>query len=147
MAIPIRRAMLAESDAIARLHRLSREDALPFLPVLHTAEEDRVFFRERVFPSCEVWVAEDVGVVVGMIAFRKDWIDHLYVHPNHQRRGLGRALLSEAKARNDRLELWTFQKNLNAISFYVANGFRLVRETDGAANEEQEPDALYAWSR
>lgn len=146
MAVPIRRALLEESDEVARLHRLSRETALPFLPVLHTAEEDRKFFRERVFPTCEVWVAEDVGLV-GVIAFRKEWIDHLYIHPARQRLGCGRAPLGEAKARNHRLELWTFQRNRNAIAFYKANGFHLARKTDGAANEEREPDALYAWSR
>ena len=105
-----------------------------------------MFFREHVLPTCEVWVAED-AVLVGVIVFRKEWIDHLYVHPAHQRLGFGRALLGEAKAHNHRLELWTFQRNLNAIAFYEANGFCLVRETDGAANEEREPDALYAWSR
>jgi hypothetical protein len=32
-------------------------------------------------------------------------------------------------------------------SAYKANGFRLVRETDGVGNEEREPDALFVWSR
>jgi len=66
---------------------------------------------------------------------------------NIARRGYGRALLDEAKERNSQLQLWTFQRNLNAIGFYTANGFRLVRETDGAGNEEREPDALLGWSR
>jgi len=51
-------------------------------------------------------------------------IDYPYVLPNRLRQGHGRA-----------------------IGFYKANGFRLVRETDGAGNEEREPDALFAWSR
>jgi hypothetical protein len=29
---------------------------------------------------------------------------------------------------------------------YEARGFVLVRETDGTANEEREPDALYLWT-
>jgi ribosomal protein S18 acetylase RimI-like enzyme len=69
------------------------------------------------------------------------------VLPNRLRRGYGRALLDKAKQHHPELQLWTFQKNLNAIGFYRANGFRLVRETDGSGNEEREPDALYAWSR
>jgi ribosomal protein S18 acetylase RimI-like enzyme len=56
-------------------------------------------------------------------------------------------LLDKAKERNSELQLWTFQRNVSAIRFYQANGFRLVRETDGAVNEEREPDALFAWSR
>jgi putative acetyltransferase len=119
---------------------------MPYLPLLHTLEEDSVFFRTRVFPACRVWVTDHRGII-GFIAFRESWIDHLYVLPNHLRRGHGRALLNKAKEQNSELQLWTFQKNLNAISFYNANDFRLVRETDGASNEEREPDALYRWSR
>ena len=44
-----------------------------------------------------------------------------------------------------RLTLWTFQRNLRARRFYEANGFVAVRETDGAGNEEKEPDVLYRW--
>ena len=142
----IRRAILDESDEVAKVHRVSKATTMPFLPVLHTYEEDRIYFRTRVFPTCEVWLAENDGIT-GFIAFREDWVDHLYVLPSHTRRGYGKALLDKAKERNSQLQLWTFQKNLNAIRFYSANGFRLVRETDGAGNEEREPDALLAWSR
>jgi putative acetyltransferase len=142
----IRRATVDESDEVAAIHGASREAAMPFLPVLHTCEEDRSFFRSRVLPACEVWVAGDTHIA-GFIAFRAGWIDHLYVLPDRQRRGHGRALLGKAKDRHSELQLWTFQRNLNAIAFYTANGFRLVRATDGSANEEREPDALFAWSR
>jgi ribosomal protein S18 acetylase RimI-like enzyme len=142
----IRIATTADLDDIARVFRVSFETAMPFLPVLHTPDEDRAFFGARVFPACEIWVADDNGIV-GFIAFREGWIDHLYVHPSHQRRGLGRTLLTQAKSRFAELQLWAFQRNHNAIAFYEANGFGLVRQTDGAENEEREPDALYVWSR
>jgi hypothetical protein len=45
------------------------------------------------------------------------------------------------------LDAWTFQRNAPARRFYVARGFRLITETDGKQNEEQEPDALYRWTR
>src|SRR5262245_46216524 len=37
------------------------------------------------------------------------------------------------------------QCNRAARLFYAARGFRLILETDGARNEEKEPDALYRW--
>jgi hypothetical protein len=40
---------------------------------------------------------------------------------------------------------WTFQRNKAARRFYERHGFTLVRETDGARNEEKEPDAEYCW--
>ena len=71
----------------------------------------------------------------------------LYVHPGAQGRGVGSALLDLAKTTGDRLQLWTFQRNLAARRFYERHGFVLVEETDGARNEEREPDALYRWTR
>jgi ribosomal protein S18 acetylase RimI-like enzyme len=142
----IRRADISESDEIARIHRECRETALPFLPVLHTLDEDRAFFRTRVFPACEIWVSDD-SIIMGFIAFREGWVDHLYIHPRHNRLGHGRALTRVAKERYSDLQLWTFQRNRNAILFYETEGFRLMRETDGSENEEREPDALYRWTR
>ena len=143
----LRRARAGESDAVAALFRLSKEAALPYLPDLHMPEEDRAFFRERVFATCEVWVAERNGVIVGFCAFREGWIDQLYVHPAHHRTGVGAALLRKAKNANERLQLWTFQRNAGARAFYEAKGFRCIKTTDGSSNEEREPDALYMWSR
>ena len=143
----VRRAGADESDAVAALVRLSRETALPYLPDLHTPEEGRAFFRDRVFAVCEVWVAERGSELVGMCAFREGWIDHLYVHPAHVRTGIGTALLRQAMEANEALQLWTFQRNTDAIRFYESHGFTLVRETDGADNEEHEPDALYIYKQ
>jgi hypothetical protein len=44
------------------------------------------------------------------------------------------------------LQLWTFQRNSRARGFYEARGFNLIERTDGARNEEREPDALYLWT-
>jgi GNAT superfamily N-acetyltransferase len=71
---------------------------------------------------------------------------HLYVHPDLQRRGIGDALLARAKElRPDGFRLWVFQRNTGAHSFYERRGLRLAELTDGAGNEEREPDALYEW--
>jgi GNAT superfamily N-acetyltransferase len=129
------------------LFRISREAQLPYLPELHTPEEDRAFFRDRVFTACEVWVAERDGVLVGFCAFRDGWLDHLYVHPDHLRRRIGTALLRKATDANETLQLWTFQRNTNAIAFYESQGLTLAKETDGSANEERERDALYRIER
>ena len=124
--VTVRPARSDESDAVAALVRLSKETAMPYLPDLHTPEEDRAFFRDRVFADCEVWVAERNDELAGMCAFREGWVDHLFVHPEQQRTGLGAALLSRAKVANDRLQLWAFQRNEDARCFYGSQGFRLV---------------------
>jgi putative acetyltransferase len=142
----VRRARPEDSDAVAALFRRSKETALPYLPDLHTPDEDRRFFRERVFPASVVWVVEEGGALAGFCALREGWIDHLYVDPAHQRAGIGTALLRKAMENNDELRLWTFQRNTNARAFYEAHGFTCVKTTDGAGNEEREPDSLYSWA-
>ena len=41
------------------------------------------------------------------------------------------------------VNLWTFQRNTGARRFYERNGFIAVELTDGASNEEREPDVRY----
>ena len=140
----IRRLELAELDAAAAVHRSAFDDRLPWLAGVHTPEEDRSYFRERVSTICEIWGAFEDETLVGIIAFREDWIDHLYVLPSAQRRGVGTTLLEIAKSAFPRLHLWTFQRNIAARNFYEARGFIPVRQTDGD-NDENEPDTLYRW--
>ena len=142
----IRRADASDTEVVAQLFRTVRRVCLPYLPELHTAAEDLGFFRDRVFVACEIWVAP-ADAIDGFIAFRPGWVDHLYVHPSHQRRGLGKALLTLAMERHTPLRLWVFQRNAAAIAFYRALGFREIERTDGSGNEEREPDVLMAWMR
>jgi len=132
---------------IANIHRLAFFSAMPEMPVLHTPDEDLNFYVTGVFSSTEIRVVELSDVIVGFIAFRPGWIDHLYVHPSRQRHGLGSRLLAQAQAASDSLHLWTFQCNEGARRFYEKHGFRIERQTDGAGNEEKQPDILYAWRR
>jgi GNAT superfamily N-acetyltransferase len=142
-----RRLRLLDMEAAARVHREAFDHALPWLTGLHTPVEDRWFYRERVFKTCQVHGAFEGGGLTGIIAFRSDWIDQLYVLPEAQGLGVGSELLQIAKRAFDRLQLWTFQRNVRARRFYEARGFALLEETDGAGNEEKEPDARYLWTR
>jgi putative acetyltransferase len=141
----LRRASLDDAGAIARLHRLTMRVSLPYLPDLHTAEQDLRFFSERLLPECETWVAEVDGEIAGYVASKPGWVMHLYVHPERQGAGIGAALLIKALEDASPRQLWTFQQNARARRFYEARGFKLVRLTDGADNEEKQPDALYEW--
>ena len=141
----LRRLELEDMDQAAAVHRASFDHALPTLAGLHTPEEDRWFFSEHIFATCQVWGYFDKEELVGIIAFREGWVDQLYVLPSPQRRGIGTALLQIAQSRSRSLNLWTFQRNKAARRFYERSGFRLVKETDGSANEEKEPDVMYSW--
>ena len=143
----IRKLELADMEAAAAVHRASFNHALPSLVGLHTPAQDRAFYRTQVFKACQVWGAEKQSKLVGIIAFREEWIDQLYVLPDAQGRGVGSDLLEVAQRAFPVLSLWTFQRNLKARRFYELNGFVALRKTDGSDNEEKEPDVLYRWER
>jgi len=74
-----------------------------------------------------------------------DVVEQLYVHPDQTGVGIGSQLLRVAKSlRPAGLQLWTFQSNQAARSFYEKH-FTAVEWTDGAGNEEGAPDVRYAW--
>jgi len=82
---------------------------------------------------------------VGFVIWQDGFIDHLYVHPEYQRVGIGRRLLERAVADmpGPEVRLWTFQSNERAVAFYTRNGFRVLEATDGSGNEERLPDYLF----
>ena len=84
--------------------------------------------------------------MVGFLALDGDEIDHLYVDPGHHREGHGAALLGAAQAAREPTRALGLPAQPGAIAFYEAHGFAIVASTDGADNEEHEPDHRMAWS-
>jgi ribosomal protein S18 acetylase RimI-like enzyme len=142
----IRQAAPGDAGTVADVF-IASFGTLSFLPKLHTDDETRAFVADVVMPRQDVVVAEDDTGIVGFLAMADgDMVEHLYVHPERQRRGIGSALLDEAKRRMPAgFRLWVFQQNDPARRFYERHGLRVVRLTDGAGNEEKTPDALYEW--
>jgi GNAT superfamily N-acetyltransferase len=140
----IRRATATDAPAVAALFRRSY-GTLTFLPTLHTPDEDRAHFAGLIERE-EVWVEEEDGRLRGFIVLTGNVLEALYVEPDVHGHGVGSALFDHAKQlRPDGFEFWVFQRNERARRFYEARGCRLIRLTDGSANEEREPDALYEW--
>ena len=140
----IRRGGAEDVDAVAALYERSYA-TLTFLPTLHTLEEHRGWFG-RVFAEREAWVYQEGGSILGFVALTDDVLSYLYLEPSALGRGIGSALLAKAKeCRPAGFTFWVFQQNERARAFYERRGCRLVRLTDGSANEERTPDALYEW--
>ena len=112
-----------------------------WLPRLHTRDEDLGF----VLGLLKTHVVR-LGFAGGMgfLARRDVEVSALYLAPSARGKGLGKALLDEAKAMGH-LQLWVFQANHAARAFYRREGFREVRLTDGADNDEKLPDVWMEW--
>lgn len=140
-----RPARPGDAEAVADVF-LAAKAGMTYLPELHTEAQTRAWIRDLVLPGLEVWVAEADGRVVGFAALSEEFLEHIYVHPEAQGRGIGTTLLALSKKRRPGgLRLWVFQENAGARRLYERHGFELVELTDGHGNEEGEPDALYGW--
>jgi len=149
-AIHVRQGRKKDAATLAAILRRCFDAAMPWLPNLHTPDEDVRFLRDRVLRSEEVAVAEMDGRVAGFAALGRrdgeDFLEHLYVAPEMHGRGVGTVLFDRAKKRRPAgFRWWVFQRNEAARRFYEKRGARLVLLTDGAGNEEKTPDALYEW--
>ena len=146
-ALSIRPYRPGDFDAVTILWRLARERSLPDFQKRkgHFFYEDRDYFQEHILQEDQVWVFEDEKGIRAFLAMRGDFIDHLYVHPDVWRRGIGRQLLEFARRLSpEHVWLYTLQVNQEARAFYDGNGFVATRFGVSPPPEE-EPDVEYHW--
>ncbi len=144
--VDLRPATGSDAAAVADVWLRSFDDALPTVRRAHTDDEVRGWIRDVLLPGHDVWVADAAGAVVGVLALSDGWLDQLYLVPEWRGRGVGDRFVELAKQRQPAgLQLWTFQVNEPAQRFYERHGFVAVERTDGATNEEREPDVRYVW--
>lgn len=94
--------------------------------------------------GCDIMVAARGGQLAGFLSHTRGLISHLYVHPDHQRHGVGAALLDDALLRYPApLHLWCFEANTPARTLYESRGFIAMERTDGSNNDEGIPDIRY----
>ncbi|HKQ59985.1 MAG TPA: ribosomal protein S18-alanine N-acetyltransferase [Candidatus Polarisedimenticolaceae bacterium] len=104
----------------------------------------------QVNPYAACWVLRDAGAVVAYACVwhveDEMWINNIAVHPDHQRRGLGRwmlcRLIEEARRRGDRRAgLEVRPSNAPALALYRELGFVQVGRRKNYYRLERE-DAL-----
>lgn len=117
-----------------------------WIPSESTPHQDRAAAR-LLLRRTEVTLARRRFRVLGFIALSGKIVQALYLAPEAVGQGLGRSLIEHAKARTDRLELWTHQANSAARGFYVKQGFYEKRLTNGEDNDDRLPDVHLVWAR
>ena len=143
----IREYRQEDFDALTILWRIAREKLLPQgqTDTGHYFYEDQEYFQNQILKKNRVWVVEIDRYPAAFLAMENEFIDHLYVHPQYQRQGIGQALLDFARSQSpEHLWLYTLQSNVNAQAFYEKNEF--VAEKYGIS-PENEPDVEYHWRK
>lgn len=98
---------------------------------------------KKMIPKAQIYVAEENGEINGFIGINDCFIEGLFVDEAYQGKGIGRALLNEAKERYDKLELSVYAKNERAVSFYEANGFEI--KSKGVDESTLELECTMMW--
>jgi ribosomal protein S18 acetylase RimI-like enzyme len=143
----VRPMAVHETDDVIRVWHETCAATYVFLPGERerTLEDRARYFRDRILPAAELWVAVREGRIVGFSALRAGYLDRLYVLPGEQRVGVGSALLAQARRSCPQgLRLHTHQANHGARAFYERAGFRVVR-LGLSPPPESAPDVEYVW--
>jgi ribosomal protein S18 acetylase RimI-like enzyme len=160
-AAPVRRAGIADADAIAALHAASWRSAYRGIfndttlgPSLDS--ERQAHWRGKLAamaPDDTVLIAGDLGFIAvwakGDPGFGA-YIDNLHVRPERRSGGLGRRLLGEAMRRvAERGEtgayLWVFDDNTRAVDFYRRLGGEIVEGGFDEIDGKQVAHSRIAW--
>lgn len=99
--------------------------AHPFLTEEFLRSE-RTEIAEHWLPLADTTVCELDGGVVGFLALIGNEVGAIFVDPDHQGVGVGRALMDNAAAARPHLELSVFEANHSGRRFYAAYGFEQV---------------------
>lgn len=117
------------------------------VPQAGLRQELRLRLDDEIANSWDLYVAEIEGTIVGLLALRsaESKMDQLFVHPDHQRQGIGHKLLNFAKQKLP-LGMWlkAAKLNQNAIGFYLHEGFILDQARSN--EDEQKNDVFYCWA-
>ncbi|MBI6547354.1 N-acetyltransferase [Xenorhabdus sp. VLS] len=84
--------------------------------------------RSLYIPASEVHVYVQEANVVGFYALHGDNLAAVFVSPDKQGQGVGKALVNDAKSRRTELTLSVYQKNQDSYKFYLSQGFYVVSE-------------------
>lgn len=97
--------------------------ATPFLSEDFLTEE-RENIRTIWLARAETWVYETEGEVVGFLSLIGNEVGAIFVHPDTQGRGIGKALMDHAASLHDDLFLDVFEDNAVGRRFYDRYGFK-----------------------
>ena len=86
---------------------------------------DKKNFISKTIRSCRNLVYESEGKAVGIVSCSGEYIEGLFVLPEHWNKGIGSALLDSVLAEKNELSLQVYADNTRAVGFYRKHGFEI----------------------
>lgn len=113
-------------DTVAKIWLETNIKAHDFIASNYWKEHYEII--KDMFLQAEIYVYEIEKEIMGFIGLDKEYIEGIFVLDQYQKRGIGKALLNHVKAKKEHLSLNVYQKNLNAILFYLREDFCIQYE-------------------
>ena len=131
----ITHALIENAAAILQLQKLAYQSEAKLYsdfsipPLIQTIEELEVDFTRKVFLKTQV-ESKIIGSVRGYQSGNTCYVERLIVHPNHQGRGIGTALMASVElcfGQVQRFELFTGNKSDRNIHLYERLGYKIFK--------------------
>ena len=119
----IRKSRKTDFEGIIEIWFAASQIATPFLSDEFLAEE-RENIKRIWLPKAETWVFETDDTVTGFVSLIGNEVGAIFVRPDLQGRGIGRALMDHAASLRESLFLDVFERNSVGRRFYDRYGFK-----------------------
>ena len=124
----IRQYVESDLDGVLSSWESASKIAHPFLTE-EFLDTERYNIPNVYLPNTDTWVADVDGRVVGFIALMGNEVGAIFLDPEFQGIGIGRALMDKAQALHETLEVEVFKANSIGRKFYDRYGFGLLAES------------------
>lgn len=129
-----------DADRVIRIWSEASILAHHFIPAMYwIGKQDDV--RNVYLPASNTYVYEDERSgkqIQGFVSMMGHYLAALFVIPELQGTGIGKALLEHVKSMHDEITLKVFAKNEYAVSFYEKQGFQITgKQMDEETGEEE----------
>lgn len=132
-----------DAPRVMEIWLAASEKAHHFIPMEYWRSTAPLVEKE-ILPRADTRVFVREGRVEGFLSLIEgDHIGALFVAPECQGRGIGGALLEDAKEGRELLTLAVYRENRNAVDFYRSRGFSVLEERTDEATGRGE--YLMAW--
>lgn len=101
-------------------------------------ESMKMEMRNTYLPMSKTYVMDQDSKVLGFVSMVDNYLAALFIDVTQHNKGYGKQLLEFVKRQNEAVQLKVYQRNTNAIDFYLRNGFEITEEVMDQQTSQKE---------
>ena len=139
----IRKLKPEDLDAVMAIWLKTNVEAHDFIPESYWQTNFPVV--KSLLPEAEIYVYEEDEIIQGFVGLMEKYIAGIFVTPDCQCHGIGKALLDFIKKSHSTLTLQVYKKNARAVKFYHREAFTVRQEQ--VDENTGEVELVMSWTR